>query len=785
MRSLLVSICLVPFLFTPGLAQEKLINRATELLPKINGEIALPGLKEPVEVLRDKWGVPHIYAKNADDLFFSQGFVAAQDRLFQLDLWRRMAVGEMAEVLGSDAIEADTFARLVRYRGDMKAEWTSYSPDTKQIATSFTNGINAYIKHAEQRFPIEFEILGHQPKLWQPEDILGRMSGIIMSRNFTDEVVRARLISKLGIEKVRKLMPTDPPRDFAPAPGLDLKGIDQRIVKGYQAATKALSFVPSKTESNNWVVSGALSASGKPMLASDPHRAIALPSLRYLVHLNAPGWNVIGAGEPALPGVALGHNERIAWGITIVGTDQTDIFVEEVNPLQPTHYKVGGEWKPIEVVEEKLNVKAEGKHRQVLLQMEFTRNGPVIFRDNQKHLAYALKWAGSEPGGAAYLGSLAVGRANNHQEFLKALAAYKLPSLNFVYADLDGNIGWVANALTPIRPKHDGLLPVPGNAGYEWTGFRAVKDLPQSFNPKSGWLATANHNILPKGYPHEISFEFAAPYRFQRIEQSLTQDKKFTLADFQTLQHDHTSIPGIRLAKLLANVKFDDPIVAKYAKIMSSWDGVLSRDSQAGPIYAYWLPELQQAVYQRHVRPTALAKEVAAKSGLPTMLKALENPDQEWFGPRRATARDLALRDSFTKAVAHVQKRFPKIEEMRWGVMHTVTFRHALASVDPLYGKTLNIGPFERTGDGNSPNNTRYDEKFQQIHGATYRHLFDLADWDKGLATSAPGQSAQFGSPHYADLAPLWAEGRYFPLAYSRKKVEEVTQNRLLLRPGS
>ncbi len=299
-------------------------------------------------MLRDTWGVPHIYAKNADDLFFAQGFIAAQDRLFQLDLWRRIGLGEMAEIIGPDAIEADTFARLIRYRGDMDAEWQSYSPDTKQIATAFTNGINAYIKHTGKRLPIEFDILGLTPGLWQPEDVLGRMSGIVMSRNFIDEVVRARLIDKLGLDKVRQLMPTDPPRDFAPAPGLDLKGIDARILKGFQAASKTVQFKPSESESNNWAVSGARSASGKPMLASDPHRAIAVPSLRYLVHLNAPGWNVIGAGEPGLPGVALGHNERIAWGITIVGTDQADIFVEELNPRDPEQYKVGDEWKQME-----------------------------------------------------------------------------------------------------------------------------------------------------------------------------------------------------------------------------------------------------------------------------------------------------------------------------------------------------------------------------------------------------------------------------------------------------
>src|ERR1043166_4465685 len=232
------------------------IERSKTVLAQIDGEIRIPGVKQPVEVLRDRWGVPHIYAKNADDLFFAQGFVAAQDRLFQIDLWRRVNVGELAEVFGPDALEADTFARLMRYGGDMDAEWKSYSPDTKQIAIAFTNGINACIKHSRDKLPIEFQILGYQPSNWEPEDILGRMSGIIMSRNFTDEVVRARHIDKLGLEKVRMLMPTDPHRDFAPAEGLNLKGIDAKILKGFQAASKTVQFKPSTSESNNWAVAG-------------------------------------------------------------------------------------------------------------------------------------------------------------------------------------------------------------------------------------------------------------------------------------------------------------------------------------------------------------------------------------------------------------------------------------------------------------------------------------------------------------------------------------------------
>ena len=499
------------------------------------------------------------------------------------------------------------------------------------------------------------------------------------------------------------------------------------------------------------------------------------------MHLNAPGWNVIGSGEPALPGVAIGHNERIAWGITIVGTDQTDLFVEQTHPDDPTKYKVGDEWQPMRIVKEKIAVKGQTTAQEI--ELRFTRHGPVIYQDNTTHRAFALKWAGSEPGGAAYLAALAVDRAGDQKEFLAALERWKTPSLNFVYADKTGTIGWVATALTPVRPKHDGLLPVRGNGGFEWTGYLAVKDLPQTFNPKTGWIATANHNILPEGYQQQIGYEFAAPFRFQRIKQYLQATEKFDLADFQKLQQDCLSLPGQRLARLLKEVELKDPALEPYAKMIRGWDGSLSVDSQAGPIYEHWLPALQDAVYAPHA-PKELRKDLAAKSGLATMLKALEQPSETWFGPDPKAARDRLVASSFAAAVAEVKKRWPTPDQLRWGSMHGITFRHPLAPQNPAYQETFNIGPFQRGGDGTTVNNTSFDGSFQQIHGATYRQLFDLADWDKGLATSAPGQSGQPASPHYADLAPLWAAGRYFPLAYSRQKVEEVTRHRLWLKPG-
>jgi penicillin amidase len=759
---------------------DTLLARAKQVLAKLDGEIALVGLNAPVEVRRDRWGVAHIYARNALDLFFAQGFVAAQDRLFQLDLWRRQAAGEMAEVLGPDAVEADRFARLLKYRGDMDAEWNSYSPDTKAIATAFTQGINACVDEFDGKPPIEFQILGIRPKKWRPEDILGRMSGIYMSQNFRNEIQRAQLIAALGIERARRLAPVDPPREYTSALSIDeLKAIDKRILAGYEAATKALAFKPAKTESNNWVVAGSRSASGKPLLANDPHRAIALPSLRYLVHLNAPGWNVSGSGEPALPGVALGHNERIAWGFTIVGADQADFYVEETAPHNPDEYKAGGRWEKMTVLREPIVVKGEKEPRMV--ELRYTRHGPVLFQDAQRHRAYALKWVGSGPGGAAYLGSLAVARARSQQEFLESLKAWKVPGLNFVYADVDGNIGWIAAAQVPVRPQHDGLLPVPGNGGFEWTGYLPVSELPQVFNPKAGFLATANHNILPEGYRHQIGYEFTPPYRFERIRQTLSSREKWALNDFRTLQHDDVSIPGLALARLLKGVDLQDQSLEPFAKVLLEWDGRLTRDAKAGPLYAIWLRTLQDAFYAPHV-PKELKAPLTTLSGLPVTLEALAKADPQWFGQDAQGARDRLLRNTFAEAVRKL-KALPGPRRERWGALHTVTFRHPLATLGSTLAKAFNLGPVERPGDGYTPNNARYNENYQQVHGATYRHLFDLADWDRGLATSAPGQSGQPGSPHYDDLLPLWSRGDYFPMAYSRKKVEEVTQHLLWLKP--
>ncbi len=785
-RSLKFAWCLtccfstLPQLLWAADTPEQIVTRAKAVLSRLEGDIPLSGLREPVEVLRDRWGIPHIYAKNTPDLFFAQGFIAAQDRLFQIDTWRRIGLGETAAVTGMHAVEGDRFARLMLYRGDMQAEWNSYSPDALEIATAFTQGINAYIDQSAEKLPIEFQILGYKPQKWKPQDILGRMSGIIMSGNWQREVARARLISKIGLAQARLIAPTEPQRDYGPAPGLDLQLIGPQVVDSYLAATRPLKFDPPNSESNNWVVDGTLSTSGKPLLAGDPHRTIASPSLRYLVHLNAPGWNVIGSGEPALPGVAIGHNDQIAWAFTIVGTDQSDLYVEETDPADPRQYRVGDQWLPMKIVHDVIPVKGR---EAVPVELRFTRHGPVIYQDEQRHLAFALRWAGSEPGGAAYLGSLAVSRAKNRDEFLKALESWKIPCLNFAYADVTGTIGWVAAALTPVRKNWDGLIPVPGAKGeYEWQRFLSVSELPQSFNPPQHWLATANHNILPGNYTREISYDWESPFRFLRIQQRLTEKPQYDLADFQRIQHESTSLPAQALVQLMRDIELPAE-VDKFATLIREWDGHLSKDSAAGPLYSVWLQELTDAFYANQI-PKDVRTDRGDLRSIVSLLKHLKDPNAAVFGPEPIQGRNTLVRETFARAVTRTQKLLGSDpSKWRWGQLHTATLRHPLAALGPNYQQAFNLGPVERSGDSHTPNNTRYNDNFEQIHGASYRHVFDLADWDRGMATSTPGQSGQLGSPHYGDLLPLWADGKYFPLTYSRGKVQEVTQHRLTLHP--
>lgn len=718
--------------------------------------IPVSGVSEAVEIIRDRWGVPHIYARSVHDLFFAQGYITAKDRLWQIDLWRRIGTGKLSEVLGPTAIDRDRLARAVRFRGDWNAEWSSYGPDTRQIVTAFTDGINAYIRSLGGARPLEFRIAGYDPGLWVPEDCLSRVAGLLMTHNATREVKRAEQIQKFGLPRAEKLFPLDPLIPIDIPHGLDLADITRDIVRVYEQAVGPVAF-STEQGSNNWVVDGTMTVTGKPLLANDPHRPVQIPSLRKTVHLVGPGWNVIGAGEPALPGVALGHNEQIGFGFTIVGIDQQDLYVEKLNPSNPDEYRYRGLWKKVEVERQSLPVKG---HTAEQIELRYTIHGPVIYEDRGRNRAYALRWVGTEPGTAGYLAGLAVARARNWDDFLEAMERYKVPSENIVYADVAGNIGWQAAGLAPIRSNWSGVLPVPGDGEYEWSGFRRMAELPRTYNPSTHFIATANHNILPPGYRTPVGYEWALPFRFQRIEEMLSVKKKFSIEDFERMQQDVISLPARRLQALLRNWEPDPGSrESKARELVLQWDTALTTASAAALIYEYWIAQMPRAVF---------GSDAGKDVDLETLLKTLEARSQE-----------KALSESLRTALDEIERAHGRdMSSWRWGNVHQILFRH------PLNHEAFDRGPVLRPGDGNSVNATS-GAAFRQTNGASYRQILDLSNWDRSVMTNVPGESGDPESPHYSDLLDEWASGRYHPMPFSRQAVEAAADERIWLMPPS
>jgi penicillin amidase len=784
MKSICLLIVLLPFsVFAQVNPKDDLSRAAHKALATTSGQLRVPGLERPVNVLRDRWGVAHIYAQNQHDLFFAQGVVAAQDRLFQMELWKRAGQGRLAEILGPSALARDVNARALRYRGDMKAEYESYSPDTQAILTAFTDGINRYIAGLTAPggpgLPIEFQLAGFSPDTWHPEDCLNRMAAFSMTGNAFSELEHAQALTELGAEKAAKLFDFDPAVALDPAPNLDLAGLSPELLKNLVGSDHRIEFPAHSLEgSNNWTISGALTATGKPLLANDPHRVIALPSLRYMVHLVAPGWNVIGAGEPGLPGVALGHNEHIAWGFTIFGLDQQDLYVEELNPANPLEYKTESGWKEMETRKEVFQVKGLAPEE---IEMKFTRHGPVLWDDGKR--ALALRWVGSEPGTAGYLASLATDRAENWDQFEAAVARWKVPSENLVYADNAGNIGEHSAGLAPMR-NWTGLLPISGSGNYKWTGFVPTSELPHFFNPQEGYVATANHKMIPEHYPYNVGFEWVAPYRVTRIrsviESAKQDDRKLTISDMESLQSDVTSLPALEFQKLLRSTTLkDDPALAKFLR----WDGVLKRESSEAALYEVWFQQICHDLGKR------FSKEHGDRyDDLPpnTVQQILTHPEKDLFaaGDNPRADRDRMLAETLQAAQNELKRLLsPDPSQWTWGKLHTVHFRHALDQ-QPGAKDIFDLAPLPRPGDEYTVNATgAYGDSWEQASGASYREILDTSDWDQSVAVNTPGQSGQPGSPHYSDLLPLWDAGRYFPLVYSRKAVERETTDRLVLEP--
>ncbi|GAA1158621.1 penicillin acylase family protein [Nocardioides aquiterrae] len=770
-------------------------------------EFRLDDLDAPVEILIDTWGVPHIYAESRADLFVAQGFNAARARLFQMDLWRRRGLGLMAEAFGPQHVERDRAARLFLYRGDMRAEWLAYGSDTKAMTTAFVRGINAFValcRRDPSFLPPEFEELGYLPGTWEATDI-PRIRSHGLFHNLEQEVARAATLRDYGpaVEDLRRIR--DPHAPVAIPEGLDLTVIPDDVLRVYRLATGPVDLSTPWTDpsgertpegSNNWVLGSSKTATGRPLLANDPHRAVTLPSLRYVAHLSAPGLDVIGGGEPVLPGVSIGHNGHLAFGLTIFAIDQEDLYVYRLNPSAPDEYAYRDRWEPMTTLTEDIPVRGS---EPVTVELRFTRHGPVIWEDPDAGSAFAVRAAWLEPGMAPYLGSADYMTAADADEFRSAMNRWGAPGENQVYAEPGGTIGWRPGGLVPVRPNWDGLLPVPGDGRYEWAGFYDNDVLPSSHEPESDWVATANEMNLPKDFPADVTVghDWYPAYRYERIAEELDGRDAWTVEDCLALQTDYVSLPARALQTLLARVDTDDERLRDAVQLLTDWDTREHADSAAAALYEVWLrkhlrPRLLETALSRHL-PAAEVAGAAARllpqeeyCGDPRVdLELLTRPVHH-LGPDGERIAGEIMTDTLAAAVDDLTERFgADMASWSWGALHVAELVHPAHRVLPQDSPWTALGPVPRGGSGDTVGSTSFGSDFRQTAGASFRVVIDVGEWDNSLVVNSPGQSGDPRSPHYADHLETWAADGAFPLLYSRERVEEATTERIYLLPRS
>jgi len=784
---------------------------AWRALPQLDGVARLPELKSEVEVDRDVWGVPRIRAQSVEDMATAQGYVVAQDRLWQMDILRRAAAGELAEIFGPVALPLDRENRVLGLRQAAERAAEEAEPAVRAILDSYARGVNRYIAERRTRLPWEFVALRYEPRPWAAADsfLVGAYMFKMLTTTWEWELARAKVTARVGPELAADLFTVDSPLDHFVEGGTPPERtrrndrpatVDMGI---WESALRLLQSFDETNEaqpgSNNWVVDGGHSYSGKPLLANDMHLQLEVPSIWYIVHLTAPGpstplgtrWNVKGFAIPGIPLIIAGHNDRIAWGFTNNGADVQDLFVERFNPENPLEYKANGQWLRAEVRKETIRVRGRADHT---LDVVVTRHGPIVRREAGR--AYALRWTALEPGGLAFAFPM-FGQAQDWTGFLEVARKIPGPAQNIVYADVDGNIGYVVAARVPLRRNGPpsfwrGTMPAPGDTDeYEWTGYIPFDELPRSFNPPEGVIGTANARVVGPSYKWYLTDRWAAPYRTHRIYGLLAQNpsgglgagNKLRPEDCIAIQADivsqfHLDLAGF-MTRAAQNVKPKDPRTFELLGKLAGWDGRASVDSVETPFVEY----TRRALMRNLLRPH-LGDEYARLYRWwrhPTFLEnVLRDRPASWL-PKGYKDYDTLVITSAEEAVHQMEEASGETSpsQWRWGRFMQLEILHPLGRWVRRGGlqKLLSIGPLEQGGTSYTVKQTG------RSIGPSQRSVYDLANWDHSLMNLPVGQSGQFLSPHYRDQFPAWYAGRGLPAPFSEDAVERARKHHLVLAP--
>lgn len=752
--------------------------------------VVMPDAEGPIEVNWDRWGVPHVSARTEHDAWRAQGYLHARDRLWQMELQRRLGHGQLAELFGPEALPGDRFVRAVGLSRVARGEAADLPAATEQVIASYVAGVNSYLA-GTRRLPFEFGLLGHRPQPWTTADVLvwGKAMALAMGANWEIELLRARIVDAVGPDRAAHY-------------DLGLPAEQYATVRDWGTAPTGMPPLDRSLHgqgSNAWAVTGPRSSDGAPLLACDPHLKVQLPAPWYENHLAGGDLHVTGASLPGAPGVLIGHNEHVAWGITSAKVDVQDLFEERLDGAG--HYLYRDEWRAIEQIEERITVR--GQDEPHVERVRATGHGPLVdeflgaaaARAAEERSGLALCWVGSEPG-ETVSSVLALNHSRDCAQVRAALAGWTAPSQVFVYADVHGGIGSALAGRVPVRGAGDGSVPVPGWTGdYDWRGLLAADDLPATHDPVDGTVVAANNRVADETYPHALPGEWTADYRAGRIARLLADEDRHDVASFAAIQNDLVSVPGLALAALAERLPAQTPQQRAARAALAAWDGMLSADSAAGAIYSGLRAALLRTAYAELAQPLELrvggglftwtpGSEFLDYAALPTVLRRLSADDDGWLlGDRTWQA---VLCDAWRTAIDQLVERLgPDVSRWRYGEMHEMRLRHPFGGL-PLLGGLVNRGPYPHGGDADTvcaANLITDADGTQTFDTASYRMICALGNWDRSVSVLPTGQSGRPGERHYADQTALWLRGEYHPMCWTTQSVRRESVRHALLIP--
>jgi len=737
--------------------------------PGYRGKVSLPGLKDEVEVVTDSWGVPHVFARNEEDLFLAAGYVQAGERMWQMELTRRTGSGRLSEIVGDAASDSDA---LMRNLGLMEAALRDYELLPEEMKTrlaAYARGVNAWLGSRGWKWPPEFLLLRHRPEPWSIIDslIIKEVMALLLCADFPSEALRALLVSRLGAERALEIMEEGIPPPSAEVPEVRLTGFMRTVFA---------------QESNNWAVSGERSVTGKPLLANDPHLQIDLPPIWLEMHLHCPTINAAGVTLPGVPLVIIGHNDNIAWGVTNSAVDVQDLYIERFNESGDMYWDQGG-WRPLEKKEERIRVKGEKMPRT--LTVLWTSRGPVITPlILQSKEPLSLRWT-LHDGGRTLEAVYRLNQARDWDSFRAALRLFDTPSQNFVYADREGNIGYYLSGKIPVRGRASALYPFPAwEESGRWKGFLDEGEKPNLFNPEEGMVLTANHDITPEGYPHYLSVDWDASFRADRIRELLLHEEKHSLETFRALQRDVYAMRGEKVLDLVSELEGSDGPLAESLEMLRNWDRLVGGGS-APALYEAFMDALPAEVFQDELGDAFRVFDLLFRRKKAGLLRILDDPDSPWFDDRETVereGREEALAAALSRAYGKLEWLYGPPENWDWSRMNAVRLRHVLGRV-PLF-RFFNLGRKPAGGDAFTVG-VNYVTPRDSSWSASCRQVIDLSDWDRSVCVVTSGNSGHFMSRFYRNQVDLWLSGRYHPMWFSRSGIERNAAGTMVLEPGS